>query len=484
VTNTDNDLFLHGKEKQFYYLVAGRWFRAPTMEGPWSFASADLPADFARIPEEHERGRVLASVPGTPEAEEAVILAQIPQRAEVSRDTSAPEMAYEGDPVFQPIEGTSMRYAVNTPHDIIMVGDLYYLCYEAVWFVSSSPTGSWKVAEEVPDTVYTIPSNSPVYRTTYVYVYDTSPTYVVYGYTSGYWGTYYSYGTVVYGTGWYYSPYVYWGAYYPIYYGYPSTYGVHAYYNRHTGTYGRGARYYGPYGGMGRGAAYNPRTGTYARGGAAWGPHQAHGWAEAYNPRTDTHARTRQGANSYSQWGSSVVRRGDKWAQTGHYSNRDGTVAGVRTSEGTGALAYRGDQGSGFIAKGKDNLYAGKDGEIYRRGESGGWEKHGDGGWNPVEGPQRGEGRGGEAGRTGERSGEFRGSTERSGQRGSVDSGGRRGSDRTTMQQLERDNRARMQGRSRTNQYRSWQSNPRGRGSYGGRGGRGGRSRGGRGRRG
>ena len=106
--------------------MAGRWFRAPTTEGPWSFASADLPEDFARIPEDHERGRVLALVPGTPEADDAVILAQIPQKAEVSRDTPAPEVAYEGDPVFQPIQGTSMRYAVNTPNDIILVGTEQY----------------------------------------------------------------------------------------------------------------------------------------------------------------------------------------------------------------------------------------------------------------------------------------------------------------------------------------------------------------------
>ena len=125
---------------------------------------------------------------------------------------------------------------------------------------------------------------------------DSSSTSVTYTFTSGYSSVYYGYGVPIYGTGWYYYPYVYWGPYYPIYYGYPTTYGVRAYYNRHTGTYGRGARVYGPHGGMGRGAAYNPRTGTYARGGAAWGKYEARGWAEAYNPRTDTYGRTRQGA--------------------------------------------------------------------------------------------------------------------------------------------------------------------------------------------
>ena len=63
-----------------------------------------------------------------------------------------------------------------------------------------------------------------------------------------------------------------WG-HYPIYYPYMHTYGMSAWYNPWTGTYGRGASVYGLYGGAGVGARYNPRTGTYARGAAAYGPY-------------------------------------------------------------------------------------------------------------------------------------------------------------------------------------------------------------------
>ena len=35
---------------EFYFLVAGRWFRSPGLEGPWTFATPSLPDDFARIP--------------------------------------------------------------------------------------------------------------------------------------------------------------------------------------------------------------------------------------------------------------------------------------------------------------------------------------------------------------------------------------------------------------------------------------------------
>jgi hypothetical protein len=66
---------------QTYFLVSGRWFRAPKLEGPWTYAGNDLPQDFKFIPPTHQCADVLASVPGTPEAEDAILLAQIPTEA-------------------------------------------------------------------------------------------------------------------------------------------------------------------------------------------------------------------------------------------------------------------------------------------------------------------------------------------------------------------------------------------------------------------
>ena len=65
VANTESDLFRLSTTGVFYYLVAGRWFSAPDLNGAWTFATPDLPQEFQRIPIEHERSRVLASVPGT-----------------------------------------------------------------------------------------------------------------------------------------------------------------------------------------------------------------------------------------------------------------------------------------------------------------------------------------------------------------------------------------------------------------------------------
>jgi len=73
VANTDSDLFLDTGNGRFYYLVSGRWFSSTGLNGPWSFATPDLPADFALIPPDGPRGDVLASVPGTAEAQQAVI---------------------------------------------------------------------------------------------------------------------------------------------------------------------------------------------------------------------------------------------------------------------------------------------------------------------------------------------------------------------------------------------------------------------------
>src|SRR4029453_12065288 len=77
VSNTDSDVFRMGPTGTVYYLVSGRWFSAPGFNGPWTFATPSLPDDFKKIPLEHERSRVLASVPGTDQAAEAVPIAQI-----------------------------------------------------------------------------------------------------------------------------------------------------------------------------------------------------------------------------------------------------------------------------------------------------------------------------------------------------------------------------------------------------------------------
>src|SRR5204863_2025823 len=102
VSNTDSDVFRAGKTGTIYYLVSGRWFSAPEFTGPWTFATPNLPEDFKRIPVDHPRSRVLAAVPGTTQALEAVLLAQVPQTARVNRkEATPPDVVYQGDPTFE-----------------------------------------------------------------------------------------------------------------------------------------------------------------------------------------------------------------------------------------------------------------------------------------------------------------------------------------------------------------------------------------------
>jgi hypothetical protein len=387
LSNTDSDVFRVGKTGPVYYLVSGRWFSAPDFSGPWTFATPTLPDDFKKIPLDHARSHVLASVPGTRQAAEAVLLAGVPQTATVDKGVKAPEVGYQGQPQFEPIEKTSVSRAVNTDKDVIKVGDLYYMCFQGVWFMSHSATGPWTVADSVPKAIYDIPISSPAYSVTYVTVQQATPTTVVYVTSAPYTGVMIGWGCVVWGTGYHYPPYIYRGGPYPIYYPFYPTYGFYATYNPWTGTYARGAVAYGPYGGAGMGARYNPITGRYSRGAVAYGPYGARGAARSYNPRTGTFAATRQGSNVYSSWGQTGVRRGDQWATTSRYTNKitGTTTRKTETSGGATAITRSDRQGqSGVVVSGSGDVYAGHDGNVYRKTDEG-WQKHENGTWSGVQ---------------------------------------------------------------------------------------------------
>ncbi len=390
--NTESWVFRKGET--LYFLASGRWFSAPGWDGPWSYAGNNLPEDFRKIPHDSDCAEVLASVPGTPEASDAILLASVPREA-VVKVKEAEEKAlavYNGEPEFKPIEGTQMTYAVNTSADVVRVENQYYLCQNGVWFVSTTPKGPWKICRTVPKVIYTIPPSSPVHRVVYVTVEEgNSPDVVVCSYTAGYEGAYIAGvatgAVLVWGTGYYYPPYVAWGTV-PVYYPYPQTYGAAAVYNPYTGGYAVGQRYYGPYGSAGSAAWYNPNTGNYGRAARVSTPYGASTYAAGYNPRTDTAWSTQQNYNGYSQWGSSAVQRGDDWLRTGHVVNENGGAVAWQGSEG-GGHAWKTDNHSGGTAHHDGDFYAGHDGNVYKRDENGDWAKYDDGDWDSVDGPQR-----------------------------------------------------------------------------------------------
>jgi len=389
-TNTDADLFVYTPTQAYYYLAAGRWFKASDLKGPWTYTTPDLPPDFANIPENSPAGRVLVSVPGTDDAKDAVLMAQVPTTATVDpKAAEQAKVAYNGNPEFKPIEGTSMEYATNTADKVIKLGDVYYLCLQGVWFMSPNATGPWTTANSVPKEIYTIPPSSPVYNVTYVTQSTTPEGTLQSSYTAGYLGTFITGAAVgailASGTGYYYPPYYgYPVGGYPVYHPYAATYGVGAYYNTYPGAYGAAKGVYGPYGGAAAGAAYNPYTGTYARGATAYGPYGSQSVAQAYNPYTGTYAATHQGSNAYSSWGQSVVSNGNKSAYTQHYSNANGTVATAQGSQGGKAAASSTKYGDTAAAKtSSGNMYATHDGNVYKNTGSG-WSSYDNGNWNSV----------------------------------------------------------------------------------------------------
>jgi hypothetical protein len=342
VANSKNDIFMELGGQAYYSLISGRWFTAKALTGPWSFVSAKaLPADFAKIPPAHPMGDVRMSVASTPEAREAAIANQIPQTATVQRDISPTTVEYDGGPPqWKPIEGTPLSYAFNTRPAVIQVdAKTYYMVQNGVWFAGTSPF-SWRVATTVPAVIYTIPASSPMHYVTYVRIYGSTPTVVYVGYTPGYYGTVLSSdGVVVYGTGYYYPPYI------GPYYYYPPPYY----------TYGYGA-------GFTVGFFFG-----FAMGGGWHGPCCYGGGGGVYI----SHHNNITVNNSYNRWG------------------------GKSTSiSGSGGRNLQATQvGNTTLAKGSgNNVYAGRDGNVYRQGEGGDWQKY-DGkgqGWSDMERPQGG----------------------------------------------------------------------------------------------
>jgi len=414
VKNTHNTLFLEPSDGRFFLLTSGRWFASHGLEGPWTFATNDLPPDFALIPSNAPQASVLASVPDTAQAQLAVLQAQVPRQATLKKDSAKLTVVYAGPPQFRQIPGTPMNFAVNTSYEVIETGGRYYVCYQGAWFTGPSPNGPWILATSIPPAIYAIPPSSPLYNVTYVKIYGATPAAVTFGYTAGYTMGFVSAGVLVYGTGYYYPPVVIPGPV-PIYYPYPTSYAgsvaynpttgawVHGgtaygpyggvatggtYYNPNTGAYGRGGSVYGPYGGASAVSYYNPSTGGYARGSASWNANGGYAQGSYYNSRTGVTGSTSQNYNAYSRWGSSTFAGPNQTVQTQSGSNARGLAGSFTSSTGAEGAGYRGANGnSGSVMKTQSgDVYAGHDGNAYQH-TSNGWSKWNNGGWQPVTPP-------------------------------------------------------------------------------------------------
>ena len=306
-SNTHADIIVDTKDSDYFALLAGRWYRAASVDGPWAYvASTDLPADFRQIPPGSPAGIVLASVAGTPQAREAVIANSIPQTATVPRKGGPrfkPE--FDGNATIGLLKGTDLEYVVNSETPIIRVdGEKFYALQAGVWFEAPSLDGPWVVADSVTAAIYDIPLSSPLHYVTYVHIYGATPKAVYEGYTPGYLGAVTAIDdVVVYGTGYDYQPWI--G---DTWYAAPETFGLAAQpvYNPALG-YAFG---------FGLGAAAAAAAEPY------WGGAYYHPDYAGYRCCTVT------GANVYDHWGDTVAA---------------GTRAWYRGPEGAVGTTERGD---------------------------------------------------------------------------------------------------------------------------------------------
>jgi hypothetical protein len=355
MSNTDSDVLLHIKNQQHYILLSGRWYASAKLEGPWKYIPGEkLPSDFARIPEDSQLGTVLYAVPGTEVAKEAALDAQIPQTATVDRKKATLSVEYDGKPKFESIEGTSMKYAVNTATPVIRAENRYYACDEAIWFVADNPEGKWLVATSVPDVIYTIPPESPIYHVTFVRIYSATPEVVYVGYTPGYTSTYVYRTTVVYGTGYWY-PYWYGRYYYPR----PATWGFHVRWNPWTGFRFGFSYCNGPF-------RFTIGGGGWYRGGW-WGPGRYRGYRRGYRQGY------RRGRNAGYRAG---YRAGSRTSGRQNMYRNQRNQARVRTS--TPKVGIKGNARAS--SKRPNNVYTDRKGNVHRQTDAG-WQSRTKDGW-------------------------------------------------------------------------------------------------------
>ncbi|MDX2416637.1 MAG: hypothetical protein QNK19_04160 [Xanthomonadales bacterium] len=382
VSNTQSDLFKLAD--RWYFLVSGRWFSNTKLSGQWQ-AVKDLSLAFSRIPAEHKKVHVLYSVPGTRQAKLALIEAALPHRNAVAKSSAAKlEVSWVGEPSFEAIENTKLQRGLNTPFQVIKHNNYYYLCYEGAWYLSESPTGTWKVAMKVPDEIYRIPASDPAYNVTFVRL-DSEPAEtqdrVNYSYSSGYKGSFSSRVSVVYGTGWNYPSSVYWdSANGPAYWHYGRTYGyntgyhpVGAYYGHRGGYYGRWG--YGPYG---------------SRGG--YGPYG--GWGYPSRTTMIIESPTVNYTQGYgSAWeGPLQTTPGDPSRAEDQSLEKylpkkkvDGTEKFVKTSKADQAKVPKVSASSLYASASlSSNRFSDPDGNVYKH-EDDGWSHYKDGNWKTMQ---------------------------------------------------------------------------------------------------
>ena len=380
VKNTETAWLRELSTNNMYLLLSGRWYRSKSQSGPWTFVRSDeLPQSFAQIPPESDIGGLRVSVAGTEEANDAMLDAQIPETAAIERSKASLTVEYDGQPKFEKIKGTEVSYAINTAAQVLRIDNRYYAVDNGVWFDSSSATGPWAVSDSIPsEEIQQIPPSSPVYNTTHVHIYQSTPQVVYVGYTPGYMWSYPYYGVPVYGTGWYYRPY--YGRYY---YPRPPTWGMHVGYNPWTGwnvgvSWSNGFFSMGVAWGGGYGGGYYPGRccGGYYGGGYRGGFHGGNTIINTgdINIGNNVNIGNRTKVKNNLQRNNNINLDRSR----SNIYNRDGN----RTRNADRAVAQGKLKQARPATTRPNNVFADKNGNIARRNNDT-WERRSNGQWTP-----------------------------------------------------------------------------------------------------
>jgi hypothetical protein len=357
VKNTESDVFIDIRTQLHYVLLSGRWYQKAAGKGAaWAYVPPEhLPPDFARIPASSDKGHILASVDGTPEARDAVLDAEIPQTVAVNPGP-APELAvtYDGEPQFTEIPECPVEYATNTPYSIFLVQQRYFCCQDGIWYDSNVARGPWAVCAQVPEDIYLIPPSCPHYYCTYCHVFGSSPDAVYVGYYPGYRGCYVGGRTVVYGTGWHYPS---WSG--NTWYPRPVTWGCGVRYNTSTGNWRFQLGAGGPCAWMGLGYHSDWKGHAVSVGVGGW-------WGGVGYRHTDVDVHRNLNFATHV----------DQRAVHNIYAREPQRLAPAVHAHIPPRVQPRGPE-----QRAPNNVYVDPKGNAYRKPAEGGWEKHTPQGW-------------------------------------------------------------------------------------------------------
>jgi hypothetical protein len=154
IVNANWDLFFDPVGRRFYLSQAPLWLQAPTLNGSWTLATT-LPPDMAKLPVEW--AEVKKSIPPS-----------VPPNSRAPKvfysDSAAELIAFDGEPQWGAIQGTSLAYATNTDSDFFIdysTNRFYYLT-SGRWFTALQRTGPWSFASDrLPADFAKIPADSP-----------------------------------------------------------------------------------------------------------------------------------------------------------------------------------------------------------------------------------------------------------------------------------------------------------------------------------